>query len=384
MKQVRKFYIVFVISVAFVLGFGVHAEASVDESLIKESEEKVDKLEEQKSKIKDEINEKEKTIEELMLKVELLQDEKIQIEKDIEKNEKEILKVEKKIERVQEEIDELQESIDIRAEIIGNRLSSYQSKGGINYLDVLFGSEGFVDFISRAHTVSVIIKADNDIIQSLKDDLNLVEEKMNEVKSMKSELKRIKRENEDKKSELENNIEQTIESKKNLDKQIEELNVNTEEIEKEQNKLIEKINKELGMKAELGDGKLEWPTDGGYISSGIGNRTHPITGDTRFHKGIDIARTDRSVSPPIYAAEKGIVTRVASDSGYGNMIKIKHENGLETLYAHLAKVNVKVGQEVRRGQTIGIMGTTGSSTGIHLHFEVYEDGSLQNPLRYIK
>ena len=134
----------------------------------------------------------------------------------------------------------------------------------------------------------------------------------------------------------------------------------------------------------MGDGKLEWPTDGGYISSGIGNRVHPITGDIRFHKGIDIARTDKSVLPPIYAAEKGIVTKISSGSGYGNMIKIKHENGLETLYAHLSKINVKVGQEVRRGQTIGIMGTTGDSTGVHLHFEVYENGSLQNPLRYIK
>lgn len=384
MKQLRKFYIVFVMSVTFVLGFGIHAEASADESLIKESEEEIDKLEEQKKTIKDEINEKEKTIEELMLKVELLQDEKIQIERDIEKNEEEILKVEKEIEKIQGEIDELQKSIEIRTKIIGDRLSSYQYKGGIDYLDVLFGSEGFVDFINRAHAISVIIKADNDIIQKFKDDLNLVEKKMDEVKSMKSELEKIKRENEGKKSELENNINQTIESKKNLDRQIEELNVNTEEIEKEQDKLIEKINKELNMKAELGDGKLEWPTAGGYISSGIGNRTDPITSNTSFHKGIDIARTDKSVSPPIYAAEKGIVTRVASGGGYGNMIKIKHENGLETLYAHLAEVNVKVGQEVKRGQTIGVMGTTGRSTGIHLHFEVYENGSLQNPLRYIK
>ena len=130
-------------------------------------------------------------------------------------------------------------------------------------------------------------------------------------------------------------------------------------------------------------GDLEWPTDGGYISSGIGNRVHPITGEPgRLHKGIDIARTDRSTIPPIYAAESGVVVLAGSLGGYGNIIKIKHDSGVETIYAHLSKINVNVGQEVQRGETIGIMGSTGMSTGIHLHFEVYENGELQNPLGY--
>lgn len=128
----------------------------------------------------------------------------------------------------------------------------------------------------------------------------------------------------------------------------------------------------------MGGGTLGWPTQGGYISSHMGQRWG------KMHKGIDIARTDRSTSPPIYAAEGGTVETAGTLNGYGNTVIINHGNGLKTLYAHMASINVKSGQKVSKGNQIGIMGSTGRSTGIHLHFEVHVNGSIQNPVGYLK
>lgn len=123
-----------------------------------------------------------------------------------------------------------------------------------------------------------------------------------------------------------------------------------------------------------GTGNLAWPTVGGYISSKQGYRWG------KNHKGIDIARpSDRTIK----AADNGKVVSAGYDGGYGNKIVIDHQNGLRTVYAHLASISVSVGQTVSQGSAIGIMGTTGDSTGIHLHFEVYKNGALQNPLNYV-
>jgi len=124
-----------------------------------------------------------------------------------------------------------------------------------------------------------------------------------------------------------------------------------------------------------GTGNFAWPTNGGYISSHVGYRWG------QFHKGIDIARPYDRI---IRAADNGVVVSAGWDGGYGNKIVIDHRNGFRTVYAHLASINVRVGQTVARGAKIGVMGSTGDSTGVHLHFEVYKNGALQNPLNYLR
>lgn len=124
-----------------------------------------------------------------------------------------------------------------------------------------------------------------------------------------------------------------------------------------------------------GDGSFIWPAVGGYVSSHVGYRWG------RMHKGIDIARPSNRT---IKAADNGVVVEAGYDGGFGNKIVINHQNGFKTVYAHLASINVRVGQVVSKGSNIGVMGSTGDSTGVHLHFEVYKNGSLQNPLNYLR
>ncbi len=122
-----------------------------------------------------------------------------------------------------------------------------------------------------------------------------------------------------------------------------------------------------------------WPTTG-WVSSGFGNRISPFTGHLARHNGIDIATRPDT---PIVAPAAGIVSYYAFDSGFGKLVKINHGYGIVTFYGHLSKTAVKIGQKVKRGEIIAYVGSTGLSTGPHLHYEVYVNDVPANPMKYI-
>ncbi|MEH6940852.1 M23 family metallopeptidase [Bacillus sp. JJ722] len=124
-----------------------------------------------------------------------------------------------------------------------------------------------------------------------------------------------------------------------------------------------------------GNGQLTWPTVGGYISSEVGYRWG------KMHKGIDIAQPSDLT---IKAADNGVVVSAGyNNGGYGNRVEIDHGNGMKTTYSHMSSINVQAGQTITAGTKIGVMGSTGDSTGVHLHFELFMNGSVANPLDYL-
>jgi murein DD-endopeptidase MepM/ murein hydrolase activator NlpD len=124
-----------------------------------------------------------------------------------------------------------------------------------------------------------------------------------------------------------------------------------------------------------------WPVTGGWISSGFGRRADPFTGRTAFHEGVDIA--DRAGSP-IRAMGAGVVSWAGPRDGYGLLVEINHGNGQFTRYGHASLILVKVGDRVEKGQPLALVGTTGRSTGPHLHFEVIRNGHPVNPVAYLQ
>jgi murein DD-endopeptidase MepM/ murein hydrolase activator NlpD len=125
---------------------------------------------------------------------------------------------------------------------------------------------------------------------------------------------------------------------------------------------------------------MKTPINGARLSSGFGNRKHPILGYTKLHKGTDFAAPRGT---PIYAAGNGVIERIGPNSTYGNYVKIQHANGYETAYAHMNSFakGLRKGSRVRQGQVIGYVGTTGRSTGPHLHYEVYVKSKAVNAMR---
>ena len=123
------------------------------------------------------------------------------------------------------------------------------------------------------------------------------------------------------------------------------------------------------------------PVDGVHLSSDFGMRVHPVLGGRRQHKGVDLAGP---VGTPIHAAADGIVSRADWFSSYGLFVSLEHGGTLQTRYGHMSRLNVAAGQRVHKGDVIGYIGTTGRSTGPHLHYEVRIAGEAVNPVPYLQ
>ena len=122
------------------------------------------------------------------------------------------------------------------------------------------------------------------------------------------------------------------------------------------------------------------PLDGASLTSSYGMRTHPVLGGRRAHKGVDLAAP---TGTPVYASADGVISRADWFSSYGLYISIEHGGNIQTRYGHLSRLNVAAGQPIKKGDLIGYVGSTGRSTGPHLHYEVRVDGLAVNPIPYM-
>lgn len=124
-----------------------------------------------------------------------------------------------------------------------------------------------------------------------------------------------------------------------------------------------------------------WPVDGGWMSSGFGLRADPFTGRQTYHEGVDIAN---KLGSPIRAMAAGVVVHAGHKDGYGLMVEVKHDHGMSTRYAHAKELLVQVGDKIERGDDLALVGSSGRSTGPHLHFEVLQNGRPINPARFLR
>lgn len=153
------------------------------------------------------------------------------------------------------------------------------------------------------------------------------------------------------------------------------------QLERQQERLAALENLMLDRKLSAAVTPSGWPVEGGWVSSGFGRRADPFTGQQSMHEGMDIATRFGS---QILATGDGLVTYGGEKAGYGLMVEITHDSALVTRYAHTSAALVKVGDRVQKGQAIAQVGTSGRSTGPHLHFEVLRDGNAVNPQRYLQ
>ncbi|WP_164214367.1 M23 family metallopeptidase [Virgibacillus sp. YIM 98842] len=164
----------------------------------------------------------------------------------------------------------------------------------------------------------------------------------------------------------------------------EEVSNNLSEMKKQLPEMVDNFEQTVSALAEYEE-QLKFiptyfPAEEGRISSEFGNRSDPFTGQSRFHSGADIAAP---LETPIYAAAEGEVILAGRNGGYGETVVIDHGETYETLYAHLNSIDVSVGDRVEKGEEIGGMGTTGRSTGVHLHYEIIRNGEHVNPYLYM-
>ncbi len=373
----------FVLTTTIALGLLFSGMIGIESSYAKKD---LDSIQKERQKIDKEISENEKNLKKQLTEIKILNEEITDLKTTIKANNEQIKSVESEIESLETEIKIIEKRIEERFEILKERARIHQKNGGdIKYIEVLLGSANFNDFIGRVTAMNTITSSDADLIKLQEKDKNKIESILREVELAKEELEEIKASLLEQKEISEEKKVKLKKKEKSYREQVKKLKIKDSKLEKlESEVLASMVPKAYGVETAAagstkGSGTLGWPSTSGYISSPMGTR------NGRPHKGIDIARTDRSTSPSILAADSGTVVTIGDASdGYGNKIIIDHGNGMRTLYAHLANISVRAGQSVKKGQTLGVMGTTGRSTGIHLHFEVHVNGSVQNPMRYLR
>ena len=266
-------------------------------------------------------------------------------------------------------------------ELLNQRLRVMYKTGSVGYLEVLFGAEDFTDLLSRIDMLQKILVHDQNLIQSLKEQRDIIEQKKVELETIKDDLLALFKSKIAKQNELNVALNNLVAYKKELINDEVALVEMEDALLDEANKLTE-IIKNLELAATYVGGEMMWPVPGQYkITSPFGNRLHPISKQYKMHTGIDISGPKGT---PVVAAQTGTVVYANWFGSYGKAIIVDHGGGITTLYAHNDTINVSVGSVVKKGDNIALLGSTGYSTGPHLHFEVRINGEYVEPLTYVK
>ncbi len=381
------------------------------------------------SDIKKQITALEKKLDEAKKKKEKIRSDIKKTEGQIKSLEAEIAEMDAEITAINNQlitIDALVEEWIIRSEEEKEKLSALQERqeeerarfdnmvrlsykyGSYSYIELILGAESFGDFLQRLDMISYhlnykqkILEALNNTEQELIESQKNFEESSKEINDYKIAKEQLSVELEDKMlvaTKKKHEFLSTLGSQKTgedlINEDIEALVKETTEKSKEL-KIVEAAelearrnnpdkNKVTASSELAGTSDYIWPLPSNYtrISSSYGYRTHPVTGKKNtFHTGIDLPAPART---PIYAVASGTVVVSGVKGGYGNCVTINHGGGIITLYGHMSSINCSSGDIVLQGDVIGYVGTTGVSTGNHLHFTIYKDGAHQNPTNYIK
>ncbi len=294
---------------------------------------------------------------------------------------------EKTVELEQAEADEK-----AQFDLFCRRMRHMEEQGETSYWSILFTSGDFSELLDNYMMIEEIIQYDNQVIDSL---VALQEKVAND----RTVLEGAQAEQEEAKAQQMAAQDELKAQEDEVDKLIAEISAQEdllEEMEEELNKAAKALDAQIKAKereyaAQVANVPSEsgylWPLPGGYntISSLAGGRIHPVTGKPGNHAGIDIPAPSGT---NIYAAKSGVVIHAAKGTGsswsYGNYVIVSHSDGTSTLYAHMSRIGCKEGQTVRQGDVVGYVGTTGRSTGNHLHFEVRSGSTRKDPVNYFK
>ncbi len=288
-----------------------------------------------------------------------------------------IVATQEKITAALADLDKLEKDMEIQNANLNGRLRTMYKNGSVGFVDVLLGSTSITELMTNMDRVERIYDNDKQIMEELEVQHKVIDAKKKYLLELQADLVSNKEVEAEKKAAL-NEDKIVVADKKS---KVEQDNDALEEMEKsflaEANRLKAEILASQSSGTTYNGGTMAWPAPGvTRITSPFGYRIHPILKVKKLHTGIDIGAPSGT---SIVAAADGEVIKSGWNNSYGNMVMIDHGGGIVTLYAHNSKLLVKKGDIVSRGQAISISGSTGRSTGPHLHFEVRVNGDYKNP-----
>ena len=314
-------------------------------------------------------------------------------QKKLDKLEVQMNETTEKAAQAQDNLDEAKERVAQRETLLKTRVKSMYERGKVSYLDVLLGSSDFGDFLTRMEGLQLILEQDTRILEDNMRDKETIEVKKKEIDHQLTVYAGMLDEAENLKAELDKQYKHSLVVKAELKKKESALEEDLEQYGQqlialtraESEKYAERVRAMSSSSSGYKGGKLGLPVADGQFrfSSGFGMRTDPFTGRSAGHNGVDMAAPKGTT---IMAAANGVVIFAGYSNGFGNTVMIKHSSEITTLYGHIREggIKVSVGQSVSKGQKIAEVGSTGRSTGNHVHFTVYKNDVAVNPMPYLK
>ena len=285
---------------------------------------------------------------------------------------------------LEQKLDTSKKRYEKQSEEMQLRVTSLYESGETYYLDVLLGSNTLSELISNYYLLSEINRLDEQLLEDIEKEKNKIETNKNSLEKQKQQLILVRNNKERTAVILENSRIQKNLFISQLNEEQRELQTQIEEYEN----AIKQVNEEIllivsqNIDTEYSGGIMAWPVPGyTTLTSQFGMRLHPILRVYKLHTGIDIGAPKGA---NFVAAADGIVIKAGMNAGYGNVVVLDHGGGITTLYAHGSEILVSVGQQVKRGEPILKVGSTGYSTGPHAHFEVRVNGDCVQPLNFLK
>ena len=308
-----------------------------------------------------------------------------QYETEINNYNSQIVSLQDSITSTEEEIQKAQENYDKQKQLLDDRLITMYEAGSTEYLDVVLSSKNITDFLSTYYLLSILTSNNVDFLDTIQKQKQTIEDEKKKLEEQKQQIDTAKQEKEKASIILQNTkvmkdsyTAQLTDQEKQIQSEIDAYQAQLNQIESE----IQSITANyLIINPNYIGGEMQWPLPGyTKLSSTFKMRVHPITGVYKLHTGIDIPAP---IGTNFLAANDGIVVKAEYNTAYGNMVMIDHGGGVSTLYAHGDKIMVTVGQQVKKGDVVLLVGETGYATGPHGHFEVRINGSPVDPLPYV-
>lgn len=337
---------------------------------------KLNQLNKQINTVKNKLLENNKKEKNLSTQIKTINEEIEQAEADINDLNLQIDEKEQQIKNIKQELEKRQEKIREKNDTLGARLNVMYRNGNISYLQVLLKSESFVDMMSRLDMIKRIVESDMGLLRFMKSEKDKLDNDKKLIENQQSSMIALANSAKVKQQQL-------VVSRGKIDRLKKDIladNKKLEQQEDELNRYAADISSEiraLQTNEVYKGGKLAWPAPGySKITSLFGYRIHPILKTKKLHTGMDVAVP---TGGNIVAAESGTVIFSGWKGSYGNTVMVDHGSGLVTLYPHNSKLVVKTGDKVKRQQVVAKAGSTGMSTGPHLHFEVRKNGQYVDP-----
>ena len=393
MKKTRKLRIVCAALAVFVTVAALLPGISGTDALAV-SQSQIDALEEQRDALRAEREEMQAGIDELESQQADVLQQKAALDAQNEVYRQEIELIEEQVSLYTQLVEQKRQEVELATQAESEQLATYrrhvramEENGRYTYLSILFGSRSLGELMSNLDMIGEIMEADQRSYEQYTAAREQSEQIQAEYETMLTELDSRQSELETEKAALEVQIDEATQMIVELEAQLETDRAAYEEqlakeaaLEADIQEMIAELERQEAANSIVSTGTYIWPLPGYRPGSAYGWRIHPIWGDRRFHAGEDIGAPSGT---PILAADSGLVTVIPDNgNGYGNYIMINHGGGRVTLYAHMSGFAVSNGATVTQGQTIGYVGSTGNSTGPHLHFEVRVNGATTDPKSY--